>query len=312
MTETPHWTIQHGEPSAVILAESWSRYLEIMETHFLDWPEYIYRGQRDATWPLRSKFDREFRHATEILKTTDPLEGLNQQDRALVEQASPRTALDPRDQVLERQLDRFRRACCGRRGPSPRDLSADEWWTLGRHFGLSTPLLDWTRSPYVACFFAMHEPSPSPSGKRGVWAFSHIGMRDILINQSENFDRPEERLASIALVEVVIDENSRLLSQGGLFTRTPNGKDVEAFIAEELELTGMSPILYRIEVPESQREAFLRHLEAMNIHSGSLFPDVIGAADFSNRGLEKESSEILWKQRPEFIRRMLSSTASHE
>jgi hypothetical protein len=50
----------------------------------------------------------------------------------------------------------------------------------------------------------------------------------------------------------------------------------------------------------------------MNIHSGSLFPDLIGAADFSNRGLEKESSEILWKQRPEFIRRVLSNTASHE
>ena len=217
---------------AVAQAKSWSRYVEIMETCFLDWPEYIYRGQRDATWPLRSAFDREFRHATELLKGTDPFKGLNTEDRALVEQAKPRTSLDPRDQVLERHLDRFKRACCGRRGPSPRELSTDEWWSLGRHFGLLTPLLDWTRSPYVACFFAMCEPCRSPSGKRAVWAFSHVGMLEVLINQPENLDKTKEELAFIELVEKPFDENSRLLSQSGLFTRTPNSEDVEAFISD--------------------------------------------------------------------------------
>lgn len=292
---------------AVVQAQSWSRYVRIMEAYFLDWPEYIYRGQRDAAWPLRSAFDRELRHATELLKETDCLRGLNTEDRALVEQAGPRTSLDPRDKLLERHLERFRRACYGRRGPSPRDLSTDEWWSLGRHFGLLTPLLDWTRSPYVACFFAMCEPARSPSRKRAVWAFSHLGMLDILINQPENLDKNEDELAYIELVEKPFDENSRLLSQSGLFTRTPNGEDIEGFISDRIRMEG-DPILYRIEVPESQREAFLRQLEAMNIHSGSLFPDLIGAADFSNRGFEKEYSTILWQQKPEFIRRMLRTT----
>jgi hypothetical protein len=137
-------------------------------------------------------------------------------------------------------------------------------------------------------------------------------MREILINQAGNLDKREEELASIDLVEPYIDENDRLLSQGGLFTRTPNGEDIEEFCRVQLNLTGMAPILYRIEIPENQREVFLRHLEAMNIHFGSLFPDITGAAGFSNRGLEKERSEIQWKQRPEFIRRMLGSNAVHE
>lgn len=312
MEETPEWEIQEGEPCAVVTVDSWTQYLQLIETDFLDWPEYIYRGQRDATWSLRSDFDRRFREATELLEKNDPLEGLDAVGRSLVEKSNPRNSLDSRAQVLGRMLDHFQRACCGRRGTAPKDLSTDEWWALGRHYGLATPLLDWACSPYVACFFAMCQAAPSSSGKRSVWAFSHIGMREILINQPENFSVAEHELKSIELVEAHVDENNRLLSQGGVFTRTPDGVDIEEYILQYLDLKGMSPILRRIEIPERQREPFLRHLEAMNVHFGTLFPDLAGAAEFSNRGLEKEWSEILWRQNPEFIRRMLSSDVAHD
>lgn len=312
MNVIPEWKTQAGEPYAVALVDSWAQYLELIETDFLDWPEYIYRGQRDVNWPLRSPFDRQFREATAFLEKNDPLENLTAEDRSLVAQADPCTSLDPRERVLGRLLDRFRRACCGRRGVFPRDLSTDEWWALGRHYGLATPLLDWTRSLHVACYFALWEAAPPTSGVRAIWAFSYRGMREILINLPDNYSVPEHQLESIELVETELDENSRQLSQSGLFTKTQAGVDIEEFIRKSIDLAGMSPILYRIDIPESQREAFLRHLEAMNIHAGTLFPDLVGAAEFSNRALEKEWTEILWKQKPEFIRRMLSNRASHD
>lgn len=305
----PSWKCEKA--IAVSKVNSWHEFVALLETDFLDWNEYIFRGQKDSSWPLRSKFDREYRSAKKLLEETDFLKGLNPQEKGLMEQSNPKTALDARSDVLDRLLDRFKKACTGRRGHSPKTLSDIEWWALGQHFGLATPLLDWTQSPYVAAYFALKDPDLDSKADRAVWAYTHDGMVEIFINSPE-FDEKNLNLSdAIEIVFGLIDENSRIISQSGLFTKTPAGEDVEEFIANKINLTGMSPILYKIEIPNSQREAFLRHLEAMNIHSGSLFPDIVGAAEFANRGLECESSDLLWKAQPSFIRRMLSNGACH-
>jgi hypothetical protein len=314
-----------------ISVTSWIEFSALIETRFLDWPEYIFRGQRDAQWPLRSRFDREYSRTLKQIKETRCPKGLDSQDRAVWKERKARylKRLGSREWLLESQLERFKRASLGRRGLAPRELSVDEWWSLGRHFGLATPLLDWTRSAYLACFFAMQEAQASESGWRGVWAFSHSALREIQENPNRIVDSKgrtlsflegvaldsksaETPLPSLQVLEPLIDENSRMLSQSGIFTRTPNGEDIEEFIKQNLDLMGANPVLCRIDIPEDQREAFLRQLEAMNIHSGSLFPDLSGAADYCNRAFEKEFTEILWRADPSFSDRMMSNRSSHK
>ena len=301
-----------GKVAATARVNDWYEFVKLLETDFLDWPEYIFRGQRDTNWTLRSKFDREYRRALQVLAETDIKSGLNKEDRALIEKANPNLSLKPRSDLLDRLLCRFKDACTGRRGLFPKKLSDLEWWTLGQHFGLSTPLLDWSRSPYVATYFALENPIAPASGYRAMWAYTNTGMKDICINTERNFHKNAKEIPLVEVVEGMIDENSRIVNQSGLFTKTPLGEDIEQFIEENIDLTGHSPVLYKIEIPNSHRESFLRHLNTMNIHHASLFPDLQGAAEYANRGLEMESADLLWKAQPSYIRRMLSNNAYHD
>lgn len=306
----PSWDC--GKVIAIARVKNWEEFLRLIETDFLDWPEYIYRGQRDTNWPLRSKFDREYRRARKELGEANIKRGLCKEDLALIEQKTPDLSLKPRSEVLDRLISQFKISCTGRRGQSPKQLKDIEWWTLGQHFGLSTPLLDWTRSPYVAAYFALEEPLATESGFRAMWAYTNTSMREICINMEKNTNKSAEEIPLIEIVEGLVDENSRIVSQSGLFTKAPSGEDVEEFIENNIDLNGHSPILYKIEIPNEQRETFLRQLDAMNIHYGSLFPDLEGAARYANRGLERESTDLLWQAQPSYIRRMLSNNACHD
>jgi FRG domain len=312
--DLPAWMIQHNA-FATIRVEAWSQFSDLIETHFLDWSEYAYRGQRCSDWQLLSKFDRQLLQSRRLLEQADPYAGLDGRDRALVEQAieGKNTRILPeRAVLLQEHLSAFKTAALGRRGAAPKSLSDDEWWALGQHFGMATPLLDWTRSAYVACFFAFEDPSPPASGFRAIWAFSNLGHLEVILNQQENIDKRSEDVSTIEMLEAPIDENGRMINQSGLFTRTPGGEDIATFIDENVDLKGARPILYRIEAPGSQRDLFLRHLELMNIHSGTLFPDLIGAAALSNRRFEEKTTRLLMEQTPGFLRRMLSDMPTHD
>jgi hypothetical protein len=119
--DLPAWTIPSRKAFATIRVEAWSQFSDLIETHFLDWSEYAYRGQRCSDWQLLSKFDRERAQSRKLLEQTDPYAGLDCNDRALVEQAiegkNGRT-LPERTALLEEHLSAFKTAALGRRGAS--------------------------------------------------------------------------------------------------------------------------------------------------------------------------------------------------
>jgi hypothetical protein len=147
--------------------------------------------------------------------------------------------------------------------------------------------LDWSRSPFAAAYFAFEELASDPTPYRVVFG---LDQRAVELKTLEIDDGPsieEGRLPVIEFVDPLYDENPRLVSQGGLFTRAPIGTPIERWVAAAFEGSSAA-VLLRIEIPDSDRTSCLRALNRMNINHLSLFPDLAGASRFANLKLELE------------------------
>lgn len=103
-------------------------------------PGWVFRGHAGASWPLATALER-----TE-------------------------SADRPADEW--RMIDHFRRRASLHLPPQLHITDDDVfgWMALMQHYGAPTRLLDVTRSPYVAAFFALEEPVCGDDADAAIWA----------------------------------------------------------------------------------------------------------------------------------------------
>ncbi|WP_081955328.1 FRG domain-containing protein [Pseudomonas lutea] len=222
----------------------------------LNYTSYVYRGHADSSWKLEPTLDR-------IIKT-------------------------PTSSKRASHLERFKFETRGRRGSSPVKMEDDnDWWALGQHHGLATPLLDWTESPFVALFFAASAASELSSGGYSVYAIHQTSIKKIneRVNNEVGSPLVNGRRQTVKVVRPLSDENKRLVSQRGLFTRGPNNVNLEDWVRKNTDKTSKELCIIKVTIPNLDSKECLRYLNRMNISHSTLFPDLPGASDFCNMHL---------------------------
>jgi hypothetical protein len=128
-------------------------------------------------------------------------------------------------------LNQFKEAYCGIVGANP-NLTDDEYWAIGRHFGLLTPLLDSTLSPYVAAYFAFGERLAHM--QHGYHGFTLRGNRESVRIWAMAVTKDLEVPGEFEIVKAApFLDGSRQRAQSGLFTRLRSQEypDIESYLA---------------------------------------------------------------------------------
>jgi hypothetical protein len=164
-----------------------------------------------------------------------------------------------------------------------------DWWTIMQHYGAPTRVLDWSRSPYVALYFAVDREWTEDGA---LWWFSASAAENLMVRRlgatyndlsKSLFERgddsslwdgpsPQSALFSFELKRTL----DRIGNQQAFFTVCIDAASDHADVLAELANYGDGPHLGKLIIPRDCKSTFLRELQLMNVTGKSMFPGLDG------------------------------------
>jgi hypothetical protein len=170
-----------------------------------------------------------------------------------------------------------------------------EWLALMQHHGAPTRLLDFSKSPYIAAYFAFEFCAFREGNHVAVWCINieHLKQKSLKILSQEfgSALKQTQNLINEKLFEVLFYQNNKSLVfpvepfrmnrryslQQSIFVST--GTSVAPFMEQLLFLgSDLEKAVVKLEIPATEKKVAMRELLKMNLHRASLFPDLDGYA----------------------------------
>lgn len=246
---------------------------------------WVYRGQSNTNWNLETSLFRTVAQNQKGYRNEGDYE-----DRLYAERAALKT-FKARAHFYLNDL------------PSTEDTTS--WLSVMQHHGTPTRLLDFTKSLYIALYFALIEATNTCC----IWAINDNWLRNsgstlaikhnfklknqlrygeldsiydfsnYILNQN-SFDGNEDEDfidAGVLMIELK-RQIPRLAVQQGIFLMPTALRKTFKENLSSHKITGYEPIIQKIIIPHKLKPHFLMHLKTMNITAESLFPGIDGFA----------------------------------
>jgi hypothetical protein len=217
--------------------DDFRRYVRDLE-HY----RFIFRGQENNKWRLRTSFHRTER--------SDLIRFMHVDVNALHQNLS---SLTPHVFNLSNPIENA------------------AFISLAQHHGYPTPLLDWTYSPFIGSYFAFKRASASAKNVRIV-----IFDRNQWVADWKQLQRIAPARLHFSVLDAIAINNVRMVPQQALSSVT-NAEDIEGYISGKERPD--RKYLQAIDLPLAQRSEALNELSMMGINAGSLFPGLDGACN---------------------------------
>lgn len=221
----------------------WEGYKKLVNG--LEQRRYIFRGQENSEWRLRTSFHRTGRADLERYTTAD-IQDLSKAFSALTQHAF--NLGDP--------------------------IQHAAFIHLAQHHGYPTPLLDWSWSPYVAAFFAFRNVRKYQKGRKRVRIFK-LDSREW--NKLPRTDKIFAFPPNASVIDPLAFGNARAIPQQSISV-VSNVDDIETHI-ETVENLQSRKYIEVFDFSVTDRDYVMRELALMGITAGALFPGLDGACE---------------------------------
>jgi len=208
-----------------------------------------FRGHSDKGWPLIPSVQRN---------------GLNKNEQCISNDFYIKSSIRMRDK------------------PNKNDYAG--WMALMQHYGLPTRLLDWSKSPLIAAYFATCEYGEYPDKDACIWI-----LKPGLLNECEGFNGYIYPMDTSTVLEMIfpafkpykdfkrdvedkiiacypVENDLRMYTQQSAFTLHNSFK--------KLEQLNISHLVEKIIIPFSVKKKILNELRICGIELSTVYPDI--------------------------------------